>query len=772
MSTHVTQQAAPLRPSRVDATSAVASQGIDPFYRGRLNLHAGDLQEDVMRRVEEFNAITTVFVRGDRYDIRANGMLSDILVNTPVLIYDLPELKMRCDTAFVDTTGRMYFCDTFYRKLIEEQDAGKDSLFFLFRHEAEHLRRLHLQRMLDVDPDISNDAADMRINHDIITLAVGNRLLAENPAAPSPSKAVLDQGVANYIANLGEAVSKGVGMTMAEYIEFRGWSEERIAAHLMAKRAKAPQPQQASKQLDVSFAELMEGAAQDNDAIHALGLASGRTMPNHMPNETGIATPNAPVSVIASTLASELRKIGAAKGKVSLPAMQSVMGGLITIMDTMEMTDRDLQHHALQSAGAGAPVRSVSTKDAYVNGLKPRERIMLAAKLLNMVLNPSSSAGGPKTKGGMKVKDLDQMLGRGKSNDSSPGEPGTPQANVEGGGDHVMDAREVAEILERNGLHDAASKLGYDDLTKLSREEQAARQSVVGAINKAHEDTMKVGSRMPGAHMVDYAVARMNDFYKPVLTLRMAVKEVIEGAGRAQRFEEMEPWQPFYVDHSDMGLSSANDIPYMGSYVMGTTERPVVVVIMDTSGSVNDAMLKRFATEGVNFAKENDGEAAPEVVLIFADTVCRGEPVFIDENNVDQYLKTGVSYGGRGGTSFQASIEHVFEMFRPEGGGALEGRKMDALIYFTDSFDRVPDQDRLEAKAFECGLNQLPTTLFLVPQSCYNEPFAEGVKDWAATVFFNPSRELGSAHDQVNDLDMEEIEAQIEARGKRAVAPR
>src|SRR3990167_5416013 len=114
----------PSSSSRFGATTAAASSQADPFYRGRLNLHAGDLQEDVARRVEEFNQMTSIYVGGQRHDIRANGMLSDIVASTPVLIYDLPELKMRVNTAFVDTTGRMYICDTFYRKLAQEQDEG------------------------------------------------------------------------------------------------------------------------------------------------------------------------------------------------------------------------------------------------------------------------------------------------------------------------------------------------------------------------------------------------------------------------------------------------------------------------------------------------------------------------------------------------------------------------------------------------------------------------------------------------------------------------
>lgn len=763
----------PSSSSRFGATTAAASSQADPFYRGRLNLHAGDLQEDVARRVEEFNQMTSIYVGGQRHDIRANGMLSDIVASTPVLIYDLPELKMRVNTAFVDTTGRMYICDTFYRKLAQEQDEGKDSLFFLFRHEAEHLRRLHLQRMMDIDPDIANESQDIRINVDIITMAVGNAVAAKSKDGKVQYDRAFDDEVRAYIGNIGESLQGGCGLTFEAYEKYRGWSEERIAADIM--KSRPPAPTQNEKQTEISFTELMEGAAQDSDILSSLGAITGNSMPNTMPTQTGITAPDIAVATLSKTLSTELRAIGAARGKVNLQSLRDCMASLLGLMDTDEMTDRDLQHLNLQKT-PGTVVPSVQTKDTYVNELSPRERLMLAAKLLNMILNPKSGASAGASKGGLKVKDMDGMLGKsGGQPDPSQtpqgdpsGSDGSPDANVQHGGDHVMTAKEMADILNRNGLHETAAKLGYDDLKQISQEQQAAKQSVVAAINQASEDMMRVGaSRMPGGHMVDYAVARLNDFYKPVLTLRMAMKEAIEGCGKTLRFEEEEPWQPFYVDHEDMGLSSSADIPYQGSYISGGTQKPVVITMIDSSGSVDDSMLKRFGSEAVNFAKESQGETAPEVFVVFADTVARGKPIFIDENNVDEYLSSGLGYGGRGGTSFQASIENVFEMFRPDSGGPFEGRKLDALIYFTDSFDVVPNQSKLEAKAFDCGFNRLPTSLFLVPQSCYNEPFAKGTADWATTIFFNAKRELGGPGQNLKEIDVEAIEEDLEAKGKR-----
>lgn len=741
-------------PGRFTATKAAASTGVDPFHRGRLNLNSGHLQEELALWVEKFNAIEARYVRGERYDVRANGMLSDIVASTPVIIYDLPALKLRVPTAFVDTTGRMYICDTFYMELAKEQSEGKDSLFFVLRHEAEHLRRLHLQRMLDLGPGLANEAQDIRINLDIIKMAVGNAMAkASKDGSVKPGPA-FDAEVKRYIDNIGESISGGMGLSEPEYKKYEGWSEERIGAELF-KNHKAP-PKQPDR--DVSFTDLMEGVAQDMDALEKLGLKSG----NHLPDPAGAGGKGPLVSAGALKLAVDLRAIGAARGKAALPTIQAAVDGLIAMLDTQEMTGRDLQHIALQPKG-GAKAGSVSTKDTWINELPPRERVTMAAKVLNTILNPSQGAG--KSTGGLTIKDLDAMVGKsGKPQEQTPGAPGTPEANVSHGGDHVMTAQELAGILNAAGLQDAVAKLGYDDLAKISAETEAAKQNTVSAVNKASEDMMKVGAnRMPGSHMVDYAVAMMNELYKPVLTLKMSMKEIIEGCGKGIRYEEQEPWAPFYVDHEDMGLGSSQDIPYMGSYIPGRTDKSVVIVPIDTSGSVDDAMLKRFVTEAINFAKDERGEGAPEVLVVWADTVCRGAPVLVNEDNVDEFLKGGINYGGRGGTSFQASIQQIFQMFKP--GGFLEDRKMDAMIYFTDSFDTPPNQYALESTAAECGFSKLPTTLFLVPQQCHNDAFAAGVADWATTVFFNTSKELGAG--STNEIDLEVIEENLSARGKR-----
>lgn len=753
-------------------------KGVDAFFRGRLNLHADDLQHELNEYVAEFIAPITIHVNGVRHDMRANGMLSEIVAATSVLVYDLPALKMQANTAFVDTTGRMYFCDTFLRKLIEEQRQGKDSLNFVMRHEAEHLRRLHLQRMLSLPHSISNEAQDIRINLDIVIAAVSAKMVADNPGVEVKSGPAFDAAVKDYLDMLGDAVRSGCGLTYAEYLAYKGMSEEAIGAELM-KNYKPPQqdPSQGKDQ-EASFPAIMEGAAQDLDAISSLAVLSGGTMPNVMPAQLGTNAKEVPVEVLAIGLAAAARAIGTSKGKASIQVMDEALYGFIGVMDIDEMTGRDLQHASLQAV-PGQVVPSVKTGDAYVDGLSPRERIMMAAKLLNMILNPSPGDANKMRGGGLKIKDLEAMLGKApKSDDSSgqdqapsgsqPGADSTPENNVKHGGSHVMTAEEVARILKDAGLGATAARLGYDDANTIAEEKQASKDTVSAAVNKAQEDIHKVGaSRIPGGHLAQYASAKLNDFFKPVLTWKMAVKELADGVARSIRYEETEPWANYYVDHTDMGLATSGDIPYCGSFISASTKRPVLMIINDTSGSVTDGQLKRFYSESLHAAQDNGSEASPEVIIMAADTICRGDPVFVTADNVEEHLKKGVNFGGRGGTSFQASLEHVYEMFRPDTPSELSGRRLDGLAYFTDSFDAVPDQPRLEERAFECGFQQLPTTVFLVPSECYNPTFEQGVKDWAKTIFFDARSDLAPQ----NAIDMEAIESDLAEANTRQVRP-
>lgn len=717
-----------------------------------LNTHHAHLQEELNDYRDDFLEVRSYFDdRNMRHDFLREGLLGEILSRTSVLIYDLPELLARIPTAFVDMSGKMYIAAPFFLQLAAEQKAGLDSLNFIFRHEADHLRRLHLSRMTEFPHGIANRAQDMRINIDI-TASSCSQDFSDRNNGREPSRSDLEAAISDFYSKHDTAVSAisvGIGMNIEDYKKFEGLSEESIAT-IMIKDWKEPPKIPNTK---VSFEHILEGAAQESDHVKAAvssGLSRG--------GKSKLMTPSD-----ISHLANELRRIGKAKAnpsKVSDADLTSALDGITKLKTHPVLMERDTSHEKASSAlaGSGASHTSAKTGDAYLDLLKPSERVDIAIEILNQILNPKAGAGGQqKPQDGLQVIDIERTLGRGKgtpgpkepgngesrSDGSKPGDgTGTegmiPAPTVDSSLDHVMGTEELVDILSNAGLSSSSmEKLGYDDLKKVGVEVQATRDNLVSAINKATEDMMAVGARYPGGHLVNYAKAQMLDFFKPVLSWEMAFKKIVEGSGKGTHFDITEPWSIYSVDHADMGFSSQRDVPYQGSYVPGKVVKPLIFVPIDTSGSVNDAMLKRFISEAINMARRVSRGTAPEVVIVFADTVARGAPVFITEKNYQNFLEQGLSYGGRGGTNLGAGIESIFEMVKPGSKSGYAKRNIDAIVYFTDTFDVDPVGGKLLRKAQQCGMKKLPTTLFLAPQSCFNESFKKNVSNFAETIFFD-----------------------------------
>lgn len=747
--------------STVDQPQAVGMHATDKglvqalgISNKRLNTNAHDLQERMEYVRDDFLEVRSSYIGRERHDFLANGLLGEIVARTPIFVYDLPQLKRVCHTAFVDKSGKMYIADTFARRLLAEHDQGKDSLNFLIRHEADHLRRLHLARMVKVPHDIANVAQDTRINIDLVKAEAGARLEAAGNS--SPNKEQLQEAAKAYLTELSTtAVGIGVAMNIEDYIKFDGLSEEAIAAILLKDWKEPPK----LPNRDVSFDLIMEGAAQEADNVKVM-LQSGAKLAPTPP-------PNAMTPAELSGLAGELRRIGKAKAnpkQVSDKDLQSAHDLLERLTEHQGLLELDTQHDkaAMALVGTGGVHSSGKTGDVYLDALRPSERVEMARMILEKILNPSCSNGSPPNpQGGLTIKDLERAMGRGgKPNpgqgqsqqgtpqdaggeggdqDQSKGDPDmVPMPNVMHGQDHVMSTEELVKVLNSAGVSkESMEKLGYDDLDKLEDEQRSCKDGLVAAINKASEDEMRLGNRYPGGHMLHYAKAQMLDFFKPVLSWEMAYKKVMESVGKGQRYDELEPWTIYNVDAADMGFKHQRDVPFMGSMVPGKLEKPLFLSLHDTSGSVDDAMLKRFISEGINMSRKMSRGVAPDVVHVFADTVARGEPLFITERNYKDILAKGIDYGGRGGTNLHASIEHAFELVKPGSRKPYSGRKIEALAYFTDLGDSVPDPRRLLAKALECGMKKLPTILFIAPKMCFSDHFNKEVSKWAQVVYFD-----------------------------------
>ena len=745
---------------------AAAKRAGDALAKKKLNNFRPELQSRLNDWVKKYCERATYFLHGNgqRIDYPVHGMLAEIATRTPFRVYDLPELKLECDTAFVDTTSRFYISDTFFEILEREQMNGNDSLFFLFDHEMEHLRRMHTQRMLDFPHELANCAQDIRINCDIITTRVGNKLKISLNRVPTETEFI--SGVNDYYLKIGKTLRNGWAMNdVSEYHKWRGKSEEAIAAELL-KTWKKPDP--LNENTDISFPLLCEGVAQDLDAMIAISIAAKNTNPQLQ---------NSAMTVWFSRVAADARVIGAANGKVTPQQMIELHKDLCSVLASEEMSARNMEHEGIAAASLlnGKKGRSVNTGDEFIDTITPIERVSALKQIIEMILNPSSTAS--MGQGGIKVKDLDfpRSMPAPSPAESNPQKgDGQPSASnhanpqIYHGDGHVMDAKKLADILKKAGAEDAAIALGYADLNKISREEDASQSNIFSSITQAAEDLNRMGGRYPGGHMVNYAIDKLNHFHDPKISWNFALKKAIAEIGNSSRYEHDEPWLQYFSSHTDQGLESESDVGYQGSYILGSRKRPLAIVLIDSSGSVSDAELKQFTSESVNMARESgDNENAPEVIVVFADTVARGKPDYITPENYEEFLKNGIKSGGRTGTSFTASLISVFKMVSNEYSedingesihNHLQGRNIDLIAYFTDTGDDAPKLRVLEDAAYDFGMKKLPTILFLAPKTCMNDEFNRDIKDYADIVYFDKN-EL--------TVDVEAIEANIEARGAR-----
>jgi hypothetical protein len=736
----------------------------------RLNTHCQDLQERIDDIRDEFLEVRSIYIGRERHDVLRNGLLGEIVSRTPILVYDLPELKAECSTAFVDRSGKMYICDTFARRLLAEHDAGYDSLNFIIRHEADHLRRLHLQRMLDLPGMLANIAQDIRINIDNTKAESADRFYEATGRNTEPNEQI--EAVRKYLAEHAHTTIAGLyAMRIDDYLKYDGMSEEAIGALLLQDWKEPP----AQPNREVSFMHIMEGAAQEADGVKGM-LLSGKKL-----------APTPPIYAMTpadlSGLAQDLRKVGQTKANPALVTnkdLQDCYDRLAKLREHQGLVELDMCHAkgAMGMAGSGSSYTSGKTGDAYLDAMAPSQRVETAMRVLEKILTPSANNGipGAPQSGVLTIKDLDRIFNgigggmpSGPMDQSSKGDHTlVPPPNVFH--DHIMDTEDLVDLLNKAGVNNQSlQKLGYDDLDKLADEHQACKDGVVSSINKASEDMMRVGSRYPGGHLVNYAKAQMLDFFKPVLTWEMAYKKLLESMGKGQRNAPEEAWTGYYVDAADMGFRHQREVPYLGSTLPGKEKTPLLLGLHDTSGSVDDAMLKRFVSEGINMSRKMSRGTAPDVVHIFADTVARGKPVYITEKNYKEFLSKGINYGGRGGTNFQASIENAFELVKP-GPRTTErpyaGREINALAYFTDTGDAAPDFARLLKKAQECGMKKLPTILFIAPKSCFNDAFNKTVSKYATVVYF----ESGPKATAKTNINLDEIAQQQErkTRGLKA----
>lgn len=338
----------------------------------------------------------------------------------------------------------------------------------------------------------------------------------------------------------------------------------------------------------------------------------------------------------------------------------------------------------------------------------------------------NQQGGSSKGKGGMPSQGQGQS-GSGKGGQKPKGGSQKGDGAPEGGS-MAGDGEYENHMPTLQDFYDKLTEAGLDyvkDLLELPQNREEAKEAIealndeqklklIDDIQKAVSQKNSVGGKYPGGHIVDAAAEMVGKLARPKMKWKAAIRDMIIGQGMCYDVSPDEPGDLYYVDSGDMGLT---DEVYVPSSI---PSRPndVILAMVDTSGSVDKKMLKDFFSEIFGIVK-SEGDNIGEVIALSADTVCRGEPIIINEDTYEAAISNVVAFG-RGGTDFNTSICHALDM------DLIKDKKVSGLVYFTDLYDTPPQRQNLP--------EELPPILFVTPPGYKQEAFANAVQAFADVV--------------------------------------
>ena len=309
------------------------------------------------------------------------------------------------------------------------------------------------------------------------------------------------------------------------------------------------------------------------------------------------------------------------------------------------------------------------------------------------------------------------------------GEPSQGEPGGEFGGDdddHLIGMDQVIDALNDGGLDDARSLLGLpessEEVEEIGRimEENQDRQHE--AIQQASAQASQSNGKYPGQHIVDAACEYMKGFSKGKLSWKLAMREMILGDGMKWKGSFETPADIAYVEEVEEDLGTALYLPVELAHKSEET----VLVLIDTSGSVESKDIRAFLTEifELKTASENMGDQASKVIIISGDTVMRGDPVELTEDNVDEMMSQGMKIFGRGGTDLAHTLKTALKL------PLMKDENIRSVIYCTDLFDTPP-------RKADLGIEDHVNIVYVAAPSTassHQEEFARAVESYARVV--------------------------------------
>lgn len=330
----------------------------------------------------------------------------------------------------------------------------------------------------------------------------------------------------------------------------------------------------------------------------------------------------------------------------------------------------------------------------------------------------------------------DQENGNGK-NGKKPSKGGDKKDSKKGGSEgeenegegdseyspiHHITPEELLEVLKEEGLEDTVGKAldlpKAGDVEGLGKKKERAQLNDVDAIQTAISDAQKCGGKYPGQHIAEEAAELITGLQRGKVQWKLGIRKHFLGDGLRLRDTDDEAAIPWYLDKETTGV----DPFYMGSLVPQAPDETVLCLI-DTSGSTSGGgMRQAFLSEALGLKKgvSSMGDTARKVILMSADTVIRGEPIEINEYNVESFKNEGVPIFGNGGTDFARCLHEALSSPK------MKKEKIKSVVYFTDCCDSPPKRADF-AQYLDKGIK----IVFVTTPSMWSEQWNRDVSPFA-----------------------------------------
>ncbi len=300
----------------------------------------------------------------------------------------------------------------------------------------------------------------------------------------------------------------------------------------------------------------------------------------------------------------------------------------------------------------------------------------------------SGSGSGSASPSGSGVQQVGPSSGtRGGSQEGNPN-PDWKKPGSMGQTDKVLTEDELRKVLDNLGIEGVADKLGLaktiEESDKRSENRAIKAKSMADQSARLNKDA---GVKVAGGHIDSMMLEVLGDIARPKMSYKVALHHTICGSGKLTQFTDDSAAPIFYVDPSDMGLSSE---VYVGSHIPYQRQGDVLVLI-DTSGSMGTMDLKSAVAEISGLAKEEHDDI--RVILCWCDTVIRAVEV-LGERDIEN--KTEWGDPGRGGTDMSTCIKQAMEL--PLVSKSMNSGRLAGLLYYTDLGDTPPRREDMPKK--------------------------------------------------------------------------